>query len=336
MANDLHGRSVALGASMGLLAGLSLGVFFRVPAFEKCGVAISCLRWLRDCVVSARARPENSDARALPSISGSAVGQEDTAESPPRPVHYALRPSADPRIDQAKFVRYDPARSCKTGAIIIVIPGGNYDECDVNCGEGQPVAQWLAKSGITGVVLQYRCVSRGHYWPAQFEDWAECAHVVRASAAGWGCDPERVGIMGFSAGGHLASYAALRADLEVRPKLQVLVYPAIDTLSPHEEGAIDPWDADAGYPPPETSTHLLVDSGAPPTFLVGVALDEYTPIKENADVFKQALTKHGVPIEYVEGADVGHGCGLQDWWAVPCEEWLRCRGWASAEGATTG
>jgi len=179
--------------------------------------------------------------------------------------------------------------------------------------------------------LQYRCISRGHYWPAQFHDWEECARAVRAQAASWDCDPDRVGIMGFSAGGHLASYAALRADLEIKPKLQILVYPAIDTLSPHEGGSIDPWDAEAGYPPHETSSHLLVESSAPPAFLAGIEGDEYCPVGENTDVYARELSAHGVPFKYVFNGETEaeHGCGFQDWWSKPCEEWLHEHGWTS-------
>mmetsp|Transcript_86348 Transcript_86348/g.270173 ORF Transcript_86348/g.270173 Transcript_86348/m.270173 type:complete len:237 (+) Transcript_86348:1748-2458(+) len=235
------------------------------------------------------------------------------------------------------FVRYDPAPERRTRAMMIVVPGGNYDESDVYCGEGQPIAQWLAGNGITAVVLQYRCVSRGHYWPAQFEDWRDCARTVRVSAAAWGCDPERVGVIGFSAGGHLASYAAAMAETGIRPRLQVLVYPAIDTLSPHEDGDIDPWDPGMGYPPPETSTHLLVDERTPPTFLVGLTQDKYTPVSENAEVYAKVLREKQVPVEYVQGDEDEHGCGLQDWWAQPCEAWLRSHGWASAaDEAATG
>merc|ERR1712048_209762 len=139
------------------------------------------------------------------------------------------------------FVRYDPAPDSKTGAIMIVCPGGNYDESGIRGAEAQDVAIWLTRLGITAVVLQYRCVSEGHYWPAQFEDWALCAKAVQAQASDWSCDPDRVGVVGFSAGGHLAAYAAVKSEDNVRPKLQVLVYPAIDTQSPYEDGDMDAW-----------------------------------------------------------------------------------------------
>merc|ERR1711972_322222 len=110
------------------------------------------------------------------------------------------------------YVRYDPDPAHKSGAIIMVIPGGNYDESGIDGGEGQFIAHWLVELGITAIVLQYRCVSTGHYWPAQLEDWEECARAVKRDAGSWGCDPDRIGVIGFSAGGHLAGYVAAKAD----------------------------------------------------------------------------------------------------------------------------
>merc|ERR1711920_226840 len=223
-------------------------------------------------------------------------------------------------MGKSMYVRYDPHPECKTGAIFIVVPGGNYDESGIDGDEGQSVAIWLTKLGITAIVLQYRCVSTGHFWPAQFDDWKDCAAAVKSQASSWNCDASRIGVIGFSAGGHLAGYAALKAELDIRPKLQVLVYPAIDTLSPRENGAIDPWRADHGYPPMEDSVHLLAHASAPPAFLAGIVSDEYCPAAENTDVYAKTLGEFGVPCEHVryEGQDVEHGCGIDDWWAESC------------------
>lgn len=257
---------------------------------------------------------------------------EDKNRPPPRPTHYVLRPGTDPRLDQGIFVRYDAPEDCRTGAIMIVIPGGNYDICGVDCNEGQPIAQWLASRGVTSVVLQYRCVYAGHHWPAQMEDYEACMREVMARADSWRCDPLRVGVMGFSAGGHLAGYAALRSCPELRPKLQVLVYPAVNTLSPIEGDAIEPWRADMGYPPVEASLQLLADAAAPPAFVAGVAADDFCPPEENTTLYAEALLQCGVACEYVfcEDESMGHGCGLRDWWALPCAAWLQKHGWASS------
>merc|ERR1712194_108117 len=179
------------------------------------------------------------------------------------------------------YARYDPPSDRKSGAIVIVVPGGNYDEVAIASGEGQPIAQWLADLGITVVVLRYHLVYDGHYWPAQWEDYEACANAIRRDASSWGCDADKMGVIGFSAGGHLAGYAALMASPEIQPKLQILIYPAVDTLSPIEDGDMEPWRACQGYPPSEASLHLLAHERAPPAFLVGCASDRCAPVKEN-------------------------------------------------------
>eukprot|EP00928_Gymnodinium_smaydae_P047457 TRINITY_DN31679_c0_g1_i1.p1 TRINITY_DN31679_c0_g1~~TRINITY_DN31679_c0_g1_i1.p1 ORF type:complete len:488 (+),score=126.76 TRINITY_DN31679_c0_g1_i1:133-1596(+) len=261
------------------------------------------------------------------------VRGKDTGLAPLRPVHFALREGTDPRLDPGKFVRYDPGEN-KTGAIMIVAPGGNYEEAGVNSGEGQPIAQWLTTLGITAIVLDYRCASEGHYWPAQFDDYEACARHVKAQAAAWGCDASRVGAIGFSAGGHLAAYAGLRLAPELRPDLQVLVYPAINTQSPYD-GYMDCWRADFGWPAKHESIHVLTEaegSASPPaTFLASIVGDRFCPPKENAEPYVEVLRKLGTSLEYVVSEDekMEHGCGLMDWWALPCGRWLRERGWAA-------
>mmetsp|Transcript_101256 Transcript_101256/g.253833 ORF Transcript_101256/g.253833 Transcript_101256/m.253833 type:complete len:370 (+) Transcript_101256:85-1194(+) len=334
------GCAVGLGFGAGLCAGAALLLKWVSSGAATQGqlqpepqlTSVLAFAW-RTLLASATqcSAPKPLDARQATPPKKQEPEPIEGAIAPPPATHYVLRPWADPRVDQAIYVRYDPKPSKKTGAIIIVIPGGNYDESAVFCGEGQPVAQWLAGLGITAVVLQYRCVSEGHYWPAQYEDWADCARAVVGQAASWGCDPHRVGVIGFSAGGHLATYAALKAPTaELAPKLQILVYPSIDTLTPHEDGDIDPWYAEKGYPPQETSGHLLVGRTAPPAFLAGIIGDKYCPAKENTDIYAQALKEHGVPYEYVTSEEDEHGCGLQEWWTAPCAAWLVEQGWASA------
>lgn len=204
-------------------------------------------------------------------------------------------------------------------------------------GQGQPIAQWLVGLGITAVVLHYRVVSDGHYWPAQLEDWDALATVLRSSASEWGVDVERVGVIGFSAGAHLAALASLRgtSSMAVHPALQVLVYPAIDTQSPYTVGEDgeppgENWRGDKGFPPTATSAYHLVHPGAPPAFMVGVVADDNTPVAENTDVYDKALQACGVPCKYIlhDDPNEGHGCNMKDWWTEPCEEWLQAHDFA--------
>mmetsp|Transcript_55872 Transcript_55872/g.120850 ORF Transcript_55872/g.120850 Transcript_55872/m.120850 type:complete len:319 (-) Transcript_55872:222-1178(-) len=302
------GIAAGIGAGIGAAAGLALGA-----------------RWWR------RRGDDDKEIEDLMKVIEQSFSEREVEdELPLRPVHFILRPQADPRLDFSMFVRYDPHPRHKTGAIMIVIPGGNYDVSEVKSGEGQSVAQWLVSLGITAVVLQHRCVSEGHYWPAPFEDWSLCALKVKRGAPSWGCDPNQIGVMGFSAGGHLAAFAALKGHDLIKPKLQVLLYPAINTLSPAENDAMEPWRPEQGYPCKEESIHLLGNEKAPDTFLVGIEADEYCPIKENTDPYSKVLKKMRVPCEYVVNReeDETHGCGLQDWWTTPCKKWLQDRGFA--------
>src|SRR5438552_12245469 len=123
-----------------------------------------------------------------------------------------------------------------TGAAIIVCPGGGYDHLAAH--EGAPVAEWLNSIGITAFVLKYRLGPRYHH-PAPLQDAARAIRTIRAHAAEWKIDPERIGILGFSAGGHLAATIATHFDsgkrdasdpverVSSRPNLAILVYPVI-------------------------------------------------------------------------------------------------------------
>lgn len=120
------------------------------------------------------------------------------------------------------------------------------------------------------------------------------------------------------------------AEPEIRPKVQVLVYPCIDTRTPLTDGAMDPWYADQGYPPIETSPYLLVTEQTPPAFLAAIKSDGYCPPAENTRVYARVLAEHGVASETVEIDDGEHGNGYEEWWSIPCAKWLREQGWAAA------
>ena len=204
-------------------AGGALSISLAWYIWQRSGGALSAnVKGLITAVARAIVEQPKKEEETSASSNGSIdASKRDYNKIPLRPVHYVLRPHADPRVDKSLYVKYDPHPDCKTGAIMIVVPGGNYDESDIYGHEAQTVAQWLLRLGITAVVLQYRCISQGHYWPAQFEDWSDCARAVKAQAEGWFCDPSRIGVIGFSAGGHLAAYAALKASIDIRPRVQV-------------------------------------------------------------------------------------------------------------------
>jgi acetyl esterase/lipase len=235
------------------------------------------------------------------------------------------------------------------GAAIVICPGGGYGHLAAH--EGEPVARWLNELGIAGVVLRYRLGPRYRH-PAMSEDAARAMRLVRARAAGWRLDPSRIGILGFSAGGHLASTVATRFDdgkpdaddpierESSRPDLAILLYPVI-TLGGHyaHEGSRTNL---LGERPAEDlvralSSETQVTARTPPTFLLHTNEDRGVPA-ENSLLFALALRRAGVPVElhlYERGA---HGFGLGadnpvlSGWPAQCAAWLRGRGFLAPTG----
>jgi acetyl esterase/lipase len=238
-----------------------------------------------------------------------------------------------------------PAKGNGPRAAAVVCPGGGYSGLAM-AKEGRAMAEWLQSHGVAGVILRYRCGGGKNQQPIPLQDAQRALRTVRAKAAEWNIDPKRVGIIGFSAGGHLASCAATMSDKETaepidaidgqsaRPDFAVLVYPVItmesnvghagsrnNLLGPNpNEKLIEEW-----------STYRRVTDNTPPTFLVHASDDKGVPV-QNSLLFYQALVDHHVPAEmhlYEEG---GHGFGLfkgdrpADHWPEQLEPWLKKHG----------
>ncbi|MEP7075030.1 MAG: alpha/beta hydrolase [Acidobacteriota bacterium] len=235
-----------------------------------------------------------------------------------------------------------------TGAAIVICPGGGYQHlADVK--EGSDVAKWLNSLGISAFVLKYRLGMRYHQ-PNQLLDAARALRIVRSRAKEWNIDAARIGILGFSAGGHLASTLGTHFDagkpdaadaidhVSSRPDLMVLVYPVI-TMGEFTHGGskLNLLDKD---PSPDLvklySNELQITKDAPPTFLIHTMSDPVVSV-ENSTMFAAALRKAGVPFEmhiYEQGP---HGFGLAPGnpvlatWADRCADWLRLHGFAKAK-----
>jgi acetyl esterase/lipase len=238
-----------------------------------------------------------------------------------------------------------------TGAAVVICPGGGYGHLADH--EGRPVAEWLNTIGVTAFVLKYRLGPRYHH-PVMLQDAARAVRLVRARAAEWGLDPARVGILGFSAGGHLASTAGTHFDagksdaadpverVSSRPDVMILVYPVITMRERTHAGSKKNLLGD--NPTPELvallSNEEQVTKETPPAFLVHTMTDATVPV-ENTLMFVAALRRAGVPFElhlYERGP---HGFGLgtarQDkpadpvlsTWPAHCADWLRLHGFAS-------
>lgn len=219
------------------------------------------------------------------------------------------------------------------GAAVVICPGGGYGNLAMNH-EGHDVAKWLNSHGIAGIILQYRHAPRYKH-PTPLTDAQQAIRTTRQNAAAWKIDPKRVGILGFSAGGHLASTAATQFDSESRPDFAVLVYPVITLTGPfaHNGSRNNLLGKDADAKLVESLCNQnRVTVQTPPTFLVHTSEDKGVP-PENSILFYQALRTHKVPAEmhiYEKGP---HGMGLGTKKELPFITWPdRCIAWLEGQG----
>lgn len=212
---------------------------------------------------------------------------------------------------------YRPANA--NGTAMLLIPGGSYS--GIYEGQAEPFALWLNEQGITAFVLRYRLGSAGYRYPAQLQDAVEAMRQIRTGAEQWKIDPHRIGVMGFSAGGHLASTLINRpedgevpgrkSDISPRPDLAILCYPVISMITkPHPTSR----EMLIGKNPDEalvhlTSSELQVRPGLPPVFLWHTSEDKLVPA-EQAQLYAAALHRHGIPHEFHLYQDGDHGTGL--------------------------
>jgi acetyl esterase/lipase len=244
--------------------------------------------------------------------------------------------------DIPTLTAYLPDATNATGAAMVICPGGGYQRLAPH--EGNDYALWLNQHGVTCFVLKYRLGSNGYRHPAMLNDAARAVRWVRAHAEEFKLDPQRVGIMGSSAGGHVASTlmthfdggdpnAADAVDRESsRPDLGVLCYAVISMGEFAHKGSRD--NLLGTNPPPELvaflSNELQVTTNTPPCFLWTTFEDKAVPM-ENTMLFAEALRKNHVPFDLHVYEKGGHGMGLKDKppfthphpWAADCLFWLK-------------
>jgi acetyl esterase/lipase len=233
-----------------------------------------------------------------------------------------------------------PSRSGAAGdrPAVLVLPGGGYARQADH--EAEPVADWLAGLGIHAFVLRYRVAPDRH--PAPLEDAKQAMLHIRGGAHGLAVDRERVGVLGFSAGGHLAAtlstaVATGSADLDVPgavPDLTVLCYPVVSYTREVHQGSVD--NLLGGAPPSnvlaELSAEQQVTSETPPAFLWHTADDAAVPVSHSLG-YAGALLSAGVPAELHVFPHGRHGLGLADGepgpdqWSSLCAGWLGRAGW---------
>jgi acetyl esterase/lipase len=229
------------------------------------------------------------------------------------------------------------------GTAVIVCPGGGYRKVCYGK-EGILIARWLNSLGITAFVLKYRLPAEGYVHPIPLQDAQRAIRLVRSDAGKYGIDPDRIGIMGFSAGGHLASTTGTHLDdgdsiakdridrVSSRPDFMILVYPVITFEAPYahmgSRNNLLGQHRDDEQMVKSLSNNLQVMSLTPPNFLAH-ANNDFKVKVENSIFFNRACKQAGVPSELNIYQKGGHGFSLgregtdSKQWIVDCEDWLR-------------
>ncbi|MCH2115646.1 MAG: alpha/beta hydrolase [Pirellulales bacterium] len=247
--------------------------------------------------------------------------------------------------DRPKLMVYLPAKAAANGSGIVVCPGGGYGGLAMGH-EGREIAEWLNGMGAAACVLDYRHRGKGYGHPAPMLDVQRAIRQVRANADQWHLDTKRIGVLGFSAGGHLASTAGTHFDrglaeaedpvdrMSCRPDFMVLCYPVIAFDEPYThrgsqknllgENASDELVR-------QFSNEKQVNEDTPPTFMFHTDADYAVPA-ENSTAFYAALRQAKVTAELHIYANGGHGVGLArdiqgtSTWSQRCEEWMSASG----------
>jgi acetyl esterase/lipase len=231
-------------------------------------------------------------------------------------------------VSKPTITVYRAAKEKDTGAAVVVFPGGGYHILAMDL-EGTEVCEWLNSIGVNAVLLKYRVPKRAgrERHAAALEDAQRAVGMVRAKAREFGIDANRIGVLGFSAGGHLAAALSTSAEertyskvddadtVSCRPNFAVLIYPAYLTLKDQGDSVN-----------PETA----VSSNTPPTF---IAMTQDDPIRiETALYYSAALKRTGVPFELHVYPKGGHGYGLRRTdnpvtaWSDRAADWMRSQG----------
>lgn len=278
------------------------------------------------CIAAAQTKPDLPKPELLwPGGAPGALGAED--------------------VDQPALTAYiaDPKKA--TGTAVVVCPGGGYRNLAMDH-EGKQIADWLNGLGISAFVLKYRLGPRYHH-PAPLLDAQRAIRMVRSRAAQYGISADRVGIWGFSAGGHLASTAGTHFDLgnasasdaiervSSRPDFLVLAYPVLTLTEEafvHKGSRLNLLGETPGRELVESlSNEKHVTADTPPTFLFHTTDDTAVPA-ENSILFYLALRKHKIPAEMHIYEPGRHGVGLAhndpvlSSWGQRLADWFRTRG----------
>jgi acetyl esterase/lipase len=231
------------------------------------------------------------------------------------------------------------------GTAVVICPGGGYAGVATGI-EGVPVAEWFNSLGISAFVLKYRLPNDAIMKDKSvgpLQDAQEAIRYVRRNASKWGINPTKIGIMGFSAGGHLASTLSTHYDelvyqpsdnTSARPDFSILIYPVI-SLDPAISHRGSGYNLIGRNPSDEQvkrfSNELQVAKDTPPAFLVHSADDTTVPVQNSISYFS-SLKKMNIPAELHIYESGGHGYGMgrtknsESFWTEACKKWLQMKG----------
>ena len=248
-------------------------------------------------------------------------------------------------ISQPTLTIFLPSRQHANGTGVVICPGGGYGINSI-VKEGYAVARKLNEWGVAAFVLKYRIPNDSVMTDKKtgpLQDAQRAIQLVRLHAREWNIDTYKVGIMGFSAGGHLASTAATHFDqtyienknkINLRPDFSILIYPVISFQD--SIGHIGSRDQLIGKNPSKKlldsfSNELQVSSKTPPAFLVHASDDDAVPVM-NSITYYEALLKYKIPAEMHLYKGGGHGFGMQNpttnaQWTETCKDWMQAMGW---------
>lgn len=220
---------------------------------------------------------------------------------------------------------YRPARDKETGTAMLICPGGGYHNLGWDV-EGEEIAAWLNSLGVTGIILKYRCPRRpgdikGEPPLGPLKDAQRAVSLVRSRAKEWGIEPNRIGMVGFSAGGHLVGATCTQFE-----KRAYEAQDAVDKVSCRPDFGIMAYSGYFRRDKDELSPTIRVTSQAPPLFIVH-ATDDAISMVDHSVIMYLAMKRAGVSTEMHIYATGGHGFGVRQV-GHPCVEWTKtCAAW---------
>lgn len=247
------------------------------------------------------------------------------------------------KVSTPTLTLFQPEENKGNGTAVVILPGGGYGHLAIEK-EGYKVARWFNETGVTAFVLKYRLPSDEIMRDkslAPLADAQQALRYVRENAEKWGIDPDKIGVLGFSAGGHLAASLSTRfeeetisgsTDISARPDFSILIYPVIsmaDSLT-HAGSRTNLLGKGVSAPMKKRfSNEHLVKKTTPPTFLVHATDDRAVPV-ENSLVYFLALKEKDVPVELHIYEKGGHGFGMgttgtNQNWPLSLRKWLQDR-----------